>query len=116
MNANYPDTRPENSPDYREDAPTIAEVESWSGYAILEFGAPWCEHCQAVEPVVNAVLVEYPQLPLIKIADGRGKKLGRIFKVKLWPTFILFKDGQEVARIVRPTSITEVGGLLATIR
>lgn len=105
----------ESDPDYREESPTLAEVESWTDYALLEFGAPWCDHCQAVAPVVKAVLVEYPQLPHIKIADGRGKKLGRIFKVKLWPTFVLLKDGQEVARIVRPTRIVEISDLLASI-
>ncbi|PKH09401.1 thioredoxin family protein [Moritella sp. Urea-trap-13] len=103
------------NPDYRDDAPKMADIETWTGYAILEFGAPWCGHCQAAESVVKDVVAEHPQLPHIKIADGRGKKLGRIFKVKLWPTLVLLKDGQEVSRIVRPTGITEVRDLLAGI-
>ena len=112
MASSYPDF----NPDYREDAPIPAEVEAWTDYAILEFGVPWCEHCQAAEPVVKDVLVDHPQLPHIKIADGRGKKLGRIFRVKLWPTLILLKDGVEIARLVRPTRTTEVRDLLAGIQ
>jgi len=27
---------------------------------------------------------------------------GRAFRVKLWPTVIFLRDGQEVARMVRP--------------
>lgn len=111
MTINYPAF---NS-DYREDAPTITDVESWHGYAILEFGASWCNHCQVAQPVVQTVLVDYPQLPCIRIADGRGKKLGRIFGVKLWPTLVLLKDGVEIARLVRPTNVTEVRNLLAAI-
>jgi len=103
------------NPDYREDAPTMADVEAWTGYAILEFGAPWCGHCQLAESVIKEVLVDHAELPYIKIADGRGKKLGRAFRVKLWPTLILLKDGQEVARLVRPTDIAEVRDLLAVI-
>jgi thioredoxin 1 len=34
--------------------------------------------------------------------------LGRSFTVKLWPTLIFLKDGQEVARVVRPTEPTEI--------
>jgi len=28
--------------------------------------------------------------------------LGRAFRVKLWPTLVLLRDGQELARVVRP--------------
>ncbi|EDM68501.1 Thioredoxin related protein [Moritella sp. PE36] len=108
MTTSYPDF----NPDYREDAPTITDVEAWAGYAILEFGASWCGHCQAAEPVVKAVLVEYPALPLIKIVDGKGKILGRRFRVKLWPTLILLKDGLEVTRLVRPLVTDDVKSFL----
>ena len=33
---------------------------------------------------------------------------GRSFKVKLWPTLIFLKDGQEVARLVRPLDSAEI--------
>lgn len=111
MTTGYPDF----NPDYRDDAPTIADVEAWTGYAILEFGTSWCGHCQSAESVIKDVLVDHAELPHIKIADGKGKKLGRIFRVKLWPTLILLKDGQEVTRLVRPTRITEMRELLAVI-
>lgn len=103
------------NPEYREEAPALTDIEAWTGYAILEFGASWCSHCQAAESVIKDVLLAHPKLPHVKIADGRGKKLGRVFKVKLWPTLILLKDGQEVSRLVRPTGITEVRDLLAGI-
>jgi thiol-disulfide isomerase/thioredoxin len=106
---------PRFNPDYREDAPTMVDVEAWTGYAILEFGAPWCGHCQAAEPAIKEVLVEHPALPHIKISDGKGKILGRQFRVKLWPTLILLQNGQEVARIVRPLLVDDVGGFLKVI-
>ncbi|MEZ9925670.1 thioredoxin family protein [Vibrio breoganii] len=101
--------------EYSEIAPTIEEVRFLSGYALLEFGAPWCLHCQTGEIVIQQALDEIsPQLH-IKIFDGKGKKLGRLFSVKLWPTLILLKEGQEVDRIVRPTSVDDVRMLTALI-
>ncbi|SET28005.1 thioredoxin 1 [Nitrosospira multiformis] len=38
----------------------------------------------------------------IRIEDGKGRRLGRSFGVKLWPTLIFLKDGKEMARLVRP--------------
>jgi thioredoxin 1 len=44
----------------------------------------------------------------IKVEDGPGRPLGRSFRVKLWPTLVFLKDGQEVARVTRPNSLDEV--------
>jgi len=101
-------SRPGFNPDYEEDAPTLAQVNALDGDAILEFGAPWCGHCQAAEPAVQEVLSEYSELLHIKVYDGKGKRLGRAFRVKLWPTLVLLRDGQEVARLVRPLQADEV--------
>ncbi len=100
------------NPDYAEDAPTLEQVSQLVGDTILEFGAPWCGHCQAARPAVQEVLTEFSELPHIKVYDGKGKRLGRAFKVKLWPTLILLHDGKEVARLVRPLQAEEVRQLV----
>jgi thioredoxin 1 len=43
-----------------------------------------------------------------KVEDGSGRPLGRSFRVKLWPTLIFLRDGQEVLRLVRPTRISDI--------
>ncbi len=74
---------------------------------------PWCGHCQAAQAALQEVLREYSTLRHIKVYDGKGKPLGRAFRVKLWPTFILLHKGQEVARLVRPLLVDELRQLLA---
>ena len=51
----------------------------------------------------------------LKIEDGRGKPLGRSFRVKLWPTLVFLRDGEEVARLVRPTMRGEIADALDAI-
>lgn len=99
------------NPDYSEEAPALEDIQMLGGYSVLEFGTPWCGHCQASRTAVESVLKEKPELLHIKIFDGKGKRLGRQFSIKLWPTLILLKDGQEVDRIVRFTSPDEVVAL-----
>lgn len=101
------------NPNYEEEAPTLEEVNGLAGDTILEFGAPWCGHCQKAQAAVQEALTAYPGITHIKIYDGKGKRLGRAFKVTLWPTLILLHNGKEVARLVRPTDIDAVRQLLA---
>jgi thioredoxin 1 len=93
---------------YEDPGPTRDEVDAWSGPSVLEFGADWCGHCQGAQPLVSAALGEFPGVRHVKVADGKGKPLGRSFAVKLWPTLIFLRDGKEVSRAVRPADADEV--------
>ncbi len=99
---------------YAEDAPVYEQVCAVSGHAVLEFGAPWCTHCQAAQPAIEGVLANAQWLH-IKVYDGKGKPLGRAFRVTVWPTLIVLRDGREVARLERPLSIAQVRELLHRI-
>lgn len=93
--------------------PTRTEVDALPGATLLEFGAAWCGFCQAAQPLLHQALATRPALRHLKIEDGSGRRLGRSFRVKLWPTLIVVVDGQEVARVVRPTSATAIRDALA---
>ena len=93
--------------------PTRADVEALPGPSLVEFGAPWCGFCQAAQPALAAAMAEHATLRHLKIEDGKGRRLGRSFGVKLWPTLVVLRDGQEVARVVRPSSQREIAEALA---
>jgi thioredoxin 1 len=100
--------------DYREEEPTRNEIDQRPGLLLLEFGNGWCGHCQAATPAAKALLQKHPQIEHLRIADGRGKPLGRSFRVKLWPTFVLLRDGQNLGEAVRPNQ-QELDALAARI-
>ncbi|ADV28023.1 putative thioredoxin [Pseudoxanthomonas suwonensis 11-1] len=100
---------------YLEAEPTRAEVDAREGVQLLEFGAPWCPHCQGAQAAVEAFVSEHPLAQHAKIEDGRGKPLGRSFKVKLWPTLVLLLDGEELARVVRPITHEDLEPLRAAM-
>jgi len=84
--------------------PTPEAIEAMRGPAVLEFGTTWCGHCIAAQSPLETAFDAHADVHHLKIEDGRGKPLGRSFRVKLWPTLIFLRDGEEVARLVRPTS------------
>jgi thioredoxin 1 len=81
--------------DYLATEPALADVAALRGRVALEFGAPWCGHCQAAQPAMAQALQ------------------GRAYRVKLWPTLVLLRDGEEVARVVRPRSAEDLAQALA---
>lgn len=89
---------------YHVEEPTREEMDQSSGLVVLEFGADWCGHCQAIAPALERLFQEHPNVQHVRIADGRGKRLGRSFRVKLWPTLIFLRDGQSVVELVRPSA------------
>jgi len=93
---------------YSPAQPERSSIDASPGLTALEFGTDWCGHCQAAAPKIAAALAGYPAARHIKVEDGSGRVLGRSFRVKLWPTLIVLKDGVEVARVVRPASDREV--------
>jgi len=101
--------------DYAEEAFTFEQTGELSGDVVLEFGAPWCGHCQAASSAIKEAVTEHSGLRHIKIYDGKGKPLGRAFKVKLWPTLILLHNGNEVARLVRPLRSDEVREFISKV-
>jgi thioredoxin 1 len=55
-----------------------------------------------LQPQLAARLRQFPQVRHLKVEDGKGRPLGRSFRVKLWPTLVFRKDGETVLQVARP--------------
>lgn len=101
--------------DYAGSEPERSTVDAMEGTTVLEFGAPWCGHCQAAQPALERALSDRgDDVRHLKIEDGRGRPLGRSFGVKLWPTLVVLRNGEEIARLVRPDA-SEVARALGAL-
>lgn len=85
------------------DAVTRETLAALSGPVMVEFGANWCGHCQALAPQLRQLLSRFPDVQHIKIEDGKGQPLGRSFRVTLWPTLVFQRDGVVQQQLVRPS-------------
>ena len=101
--------------EYLEQEPKREEVDALPGPTLLEFGSPWCGWCRRAQPLITEGLAAHPRVRHIKVADASGRRLGRSFRVKLWPTLVFLRDGKETARLVRPGGAAEITQALASI-
>jgi thioredoxin 1 len=103
------------TPEYSSNEPKRAEVDAFPGPTVIEFGNSWCGHCRRAQPHIAAALQAHPGVRHLRIADASGRRLGRSFRVKLWPTLIFLRDGKELARLVRPHADSDIRAALARI-
>jgi thioredoxin 1 len=93
---------------YSSNEPPRADVDALTGPAVIEFGSNTCGWCRAAQPVIAEAFAGHANVRHIKVEDGKGRPLGRSYRVKLWPTLIFLQDGQEVARVVRPRDAASI--------
>jgi putative thioredoxin len=66
---------------------------------LVDFWADWCSPCLMIAPVLEKVIPEYEgRVLLAKIDADENMKLAGHYKLRGFPTIIMFVDGEEVAR------------------
>lgn len=100
---------------FLETEPARDEIDAIEEPVVIEFGTPWCGFCRAAQPLIASAFASHPDLLHLKVEDGKGRRLGRSFGVKLWPTLVFMKNGEEVARVVRPDTEEEIARQLVQI-
>jgi thioredoxin 2 len=76
------------------------EIFDWPEYVLLEFWAKWCGYCRMVEPVINDLASwRAGRLKVVRVDIDAEPDLARRFTVKATPTFIVFKNGTQIARM-----------------
>ena len=78
-----------------------SEVLGADRAVLVDFWAEWCVPCHMVSPVVEEIARANPErLKAVKMNVDDNPETARKFSVLSIPTLILFKDGQEKARVV----------------
>jgi thioredoxin 2 len=76
------------------------EIFDWPEFVLVEFWAKWCGFCRMVEPVVsNLASWNAGRLKVIRVDVDAEPGLARRFMVKATPTFVVYKNGTQIARM-----------------
>jgi thioredoxin 1 len=68
---------------------------------LVDFWAPWCGPCLLVGPIVDQIGVDFGgRLDVARVNVDENIAVSSRYSVFSIPTLVLFKDGQEVDRIV----------------
>ena len=73
--------------------------EKEEGVCVVDFGATWCGPCQRIAPVFDQLAEGCPDALFAKVDVDEVPDASQHYSVSALPTFLVFKDGKEVARI-----------------
>ena len=66
---------------------------------LLDFWAPWCPPCKIMDPVMEEVEKEFKgKITVVKHNVDEEPEVAQNYSVLSIPTYVIEKDGQEVAR------------------
>lgn len=81
------------------DTQKIKELQNEKGVVMVEFYATWCPHCQKMMPIVENVKAKFDgKAPIYQFDIDKNEEFADSLDVKVIPTFIIFKDGEELWR------------------
>ncbi len=79
---------------------------------MLDFSAPWCAPCRAMDPTVREL--EARGYPVRHVRFDEDKALVDQFQVQKIPCFVMVVDGREVDRVVGGTTYSRLERMFTT--
>lgn len=77
-----------------------AEVLESEQPVLVDFTASWCPPCRVMKPVLAELAAERDDLRVVQLDVDADQRTAAEYGVLAMPTFILFRDGREVQRLV----------------
>jgi thioredoxin 1 len=77
-----------------------AEVLEAPGPVLVDFTAAWCPPCRVMKPVLEELAAQRPELKVVQVDVEDSQVTAARYEVLSMPTFVLFRAGAPVARLV----------------
>jgi len=66
-------------------------------YRLLDFWAPWCNPCKLMNPIIDKIEKEYPNIEIVRINVDEDTASVDKYGVLTIPTYILEKDNEIIS-------------------
>jgi putative thioredoxin len=110
-----PDSSPSVFDVHYEDFQTQVIAASSEQPILVDFWADWCGPCHALAPHLKRVIEEHAgrlRLAKVEVDEGENMRLAGHYRVRGFPTVILFQHGEERGRFSGARSRIQINSWL----
>ncbi|MBQ1387899.1 thioredoxin [Candidatus Saccharibacteria bacterium] len=88
------------------------EVLEAEGMVLVDFNADWCGPCQMMKPILEEFAEKNAEVKLVGVNVDDNSDLAEKYGVSGIPCLVLFKNGEEVNRVVGVQSVKKLEKLI----
>jgi thioredoxin 1 len=82
------------------DARFTADVLESDAPVVVDFHAAWCPPCRVMSPILAELAAERPDIRFVKVDVDDNQETAVRYGVLSMPTFMVFRDGAPVLKLV----------------
>ena len=76
------------------------QIVSAENPTLVDFWAEWCGPCKSMHPIFESLSKKYPNVKFARVNVDQNQNISMKFAVQSIPTFIMFKSGQIVDKMM----------------
>jgi thioredoxin 1 len=78
----------------------FVQIVSSESPTLVDFWADWCGPCKMMHPIFESMSRKYPKIKFARVNVDQNQNIAMRFTVQSIPTFIMFKSGQMVDKMM----------------
>ena len=77
-----------------------SEVLDFKGKVLVDFWAEWCGPCQMLNPIIDEIATEKPEVKIVKVNVDEEIDLAAQYNISSIPAIMIFDKGKPVKTII----------------